>query len=45
MSSEGRMELVERFGMVQFEESGRLLYLGMQIDVKSEGTTIDMTFT
>jgi hypothetical protein len=29
---------------VQFEVSGRLSYLGMQIDISSEGTIIDMQF-
>jgi hypothetical protein len=30
--------------MVQFEVSGRLSYLGMQIEMKETGTVIDMTF-
>jgi hypothetical protein len=39
-----RTKLVEWFGMVLFEESSILSYLGMQIDVMDEGTTIDMMF-
>jgi hypothetical protein len=39
-----RTKLVEWFGMVLFEESSILSYLGMKIDVMDEGTTIDMIF-
>jgi hypothetical protein len=40
-----RKKLFKRFGMVQFEERGRLLYLGMQINVTDQqGATIVMVF-
>ena len=39
-----KQNLIKRFGTVQFEVSGRLLYLGMQIEIKETGTVIDMTF-
>jgi len=39
-----RQNLIKRFGTVQFEVSGRLSYLGMQIEMKETGTVIDMTF-
>jgi hypothetical protein len=31
-----RKKLFKRFGMVQFEERGRFLYLGMQINVTDQ---------
>jgi hypothetical protein len=36
-----RQNLIKRFGTVQFEVSGRLSYLGMQIEMKETGTVID----
>ncbi len=39
-----RKKLVKRFRMAQFEESGRLLYLVMQIDVTNQGATIHLVF-
>jgi hypothetical protein len=40
-----RKKLFKRFGMVQFEERGRFLYLGMQINVTDQqGATIVMVF-
>jgi hypothetical protein len=39
-----RVHLKKRFGEVQFEIGERLSYLGMQINVKDEGTTVDMSF-
>jgi hypothetical protein len=39
-----RVHLRNRFGEVQFEVGERLSYLGMQINVKDEGTTVDMSF-
>jgi hypothetical protein len=35
---------VARFGTVQFEEGGRLSYLGMDINITDEGTRVDMSF-
>jgi len=39
-----RVHLRNRFGEVQFEVGEKLSYLGMQINVKDEGTTVDMSF-
>jgi hypothetical protein len=39
-----RVHLKKRFGEVQFEIGERLSYLGMQINIKDEGTTVDMSF-
>jgi hypothetical protein len=39
-----KQNLTKRFGTVQFEVNGRLLYLGMQIDILKHRTVIDMTF-
>jgi hypothetical protein len=36
--------LVAKFVSVQFEEGGRLSYLGMEIDVTVAGTSVDMSF-
>jgi hypothetical protein len=35
---------VRKFGEVQFEVGSKLSYLGMQIDIKDEGTVVDMNF-
>jgi hypothetical protein len=39
-----RVHLKKRFGEVQFEIGEKLSYLGMQINIKDEGTTVDMSF-
>jgi len=39
-----RVHLKKHFGEVQFEIGERLSYLGMQINAKDEGTTVDMSF-
>jgi hypothetical protein len=39
-----RQNLIKRFGTVQFEVSGRLSYLGMQIDIRAKRTIVDMSF-
>ena len=39
-----KQNLIKCFGTVQFKVSGRLSYLGMQIDIMKNGTVIDMTF-
>jgi hypothetical protein len=39
-----KTHLEARFGMVQFEECGRLSYLGMEVDITDAGTSIDMSF-
>jgi len=36
--------LMRKFGEVQFEVGSKLLYLGMQIDIRDEGTVVDMSF-
>jgi hypothetical protein len=36
--------LIKQFGTVQFEVSGRLSYLGMQIDITEKRTIINMSF-
>ncbi len=37
-------ELLERsFGKILFEENSKLSYLGMQFDVRNEGTVVDMS--
>jgi hypothetical protein len=36
--------LMRKFGEVQFEVGSKLSYLGMQIDIKDEGTMVDMSF-
>jgi hypothetical protein len=36
--------LKKRFGEVQFEVGDELSYLGMKISIKSEGTTVDMSY-
>jgi hypothetical protein len=38
-----KQNLIKRFGSVQCEVSGRLSYLGMQINIRETGTVIDMT--
>jgi hypothetical protein len=35
---------MRKFGDIQFEVGSKLLYLGMQIDIKDEGTMVDMNF-
>jgi hypothetical protein len=39
-----KQRLMEQFGTVQFTVSGRLSYLGMQIDITRDGTIIDVSF-
>jgi len=39
-----RVHLKKRFGEVQFEIGEKLSYLGMQINIKDEGTMVDMSF-
>jgi hypothetical protein len=39
-----REHLMRRFGEVQFEVGSNLSYLGMQIDIRDEGTIVDMSF-
>ena len=39
-----KQNLSKQFGTVQFEVSGRLLYLGMQIDISKQRAVINMTF-
>jgi hypothetical protein len=39
-----RVHLKKRFGEVQFEIGEKLSYLGMQINIKDEGTTVGMSF-
>jgi len=39
-----KQNLSKRFGTVQFEVTGRLSYLRMQIDILKQRTVIDMTF-
>ena len=39
-----RVHLRKHFGEVQFEVGEKLSYLGMQIEIKDEGTTVDMSF-
>jgi len=39
-----RVHLKKRFGEVQFKVGEKLSYLGMQIDIEDEGTTVDMSF-
>jgi len=34
----------ELFGTIQYEVGARLSYLGMEVKIEDEGTTIDMTF-
>jgi hypothetical protein len=42
MSLKKRLE--KAFGIIQFEEGGRLSYLGMQLELRGEGTVVDMSF-
>jgi hypothetical protein len=42
MSLKKRLE--KAFGIIQFEEGGRLSYLGMQLELHGEGTVVDMSF-
>jgi hypothetical protein len=35
---------MRKFGEVQFEVGSKLSYLGMQIEIRDEGTMIDMSF-
>ncbi len=39
-----RARLEQLFGIVQFEEEDKLLYLGMDVHIEDHGTTIDMQF-
>ena len=39
-----RAHLVSKFGTVQFEIDGRLSYLGIEINITEEGTSINMSF-
>jgi hypothetical protein len=39
-----KARLEKAFGTIQFEEGGRLSYLGMQLELREEGTVIDMSF-
>jgi hypothetical protein len=39
-----KVHLKKRFGEVQFKVGEKLSYLGMQIDIKDKGTTVDMSF-
>jgi hypothetical protein len=39
-----RVHLRKRFGEVQFEIGEKLSYLGMQINIRDEGTMVDMSF-
>ncbi len=39
-----RVHLRKRFGEVQFEVVKKLSYLGMHIEIKDEGMTVDMSF-
>jgi hypothetical protein len=39
-----RARLEKAFGMIQFEEGGRLSYLGMQLELREEGTICYMSF-
>ncbi len=36
--------LEQRFRKILFEENSKLSYLGMHIDVRPEGTVVDMSF-
>jgi len=42
MTLKARLE--KAFGTIQFEEGGRLSYLGMQLELREEGTVVDMSF-
>jgi hypothetical protein len=42
MSLKERLE--KAFGTIQFEEGGRLSYSGMQLELREEGTIVDMSF-
>ena len=39
-----KRRLENAFGTIQFEEGGKLSYLGMQLELKEEGTVVDMSF-
>jgi hypothetical protein len=39
-----KAQLEKAFGTIQFEEGGRLSYLGMQLELHEEGTIVDMLF-
>jgi flagellar motor protein MotB len=39
-----KAQLEKVFGTIQFEEGGRLSYLGMQLELCDEGTIVDMLF-
>jgi hypothetical protein len=39
-----KAQLKKAFGTIQFEEGSRLLYLGMQLELREEGTVIDISF-
>jgi hypothetical protein len=39
-----REHLMRKFGEVQFKVGSKLSYLGMQIDIRDEGTIVDMSF-
>jgi len=39
-----KARLEKAFGTIQFEEGGRLSYLGMQLELREEGTVVDMPF-
>jgi hypothetical protein len=36
--------LMRKFGEVQFEVGSKVSYFGMQIDIRDEGTMVDMNF-
>jgi hypothetical protein len=42
MTLKARLE--KAFGTIQFEEGGRLSYLGMQLELREEGTVVVMSF-
>jgi hypothetical protein len=42
MALKARLE--KAFGTIQFEEGSRLSYLGMQLELREEGTLVDMSF-
>jgi len=42
MTLKARLE--KAFGTIQFEEGGRLSYLGMLLELREEGTVVDMSF-
>lgn len=39
-----RKQLLDKFGMVQFEVGNKHSYLGVEIEVSDEGTKVDMSF-